>query len=371
MKKHTMSKSNKQLYLYLVLFIFFSLISIYSAEGMLNANNNFFIKQIIWYILGIIFVFLLTKLNNNIIFKYSNHLYIIGNILLLLLLFFGKSINNAKCWFSIPYIGSFQPSEFMKIILIIVLSKNANEFNNKFNSPSLKDEFVFLIKTFAVVAIPSILTFLEPDTGVVLIYLLITVFILFISGIRIRWFLLGISTLFFLIITILLIYFFNKDLFINILGTDFFLRIDRLLDWSNKSGYQLENGMIAIGSAGLLGHGFNKTPLYFPEPQTDFIFAVYASNYGFIGSTILLIVVLFFDLYLVNLAKKTNKINKYIISGILGMLMYQQFQNIGMTLGIIPITGITLPFISYGGSSLLSYMIIIGLIINMDKEKIS
>lgn len=371
MNKKIMSNYNKQLYVFLSLFIIISLVSIYSAETILSYNNHFFIKQIIWYSLGIVLIFLLTKIDNKIIYKYSIYLYILGNILLLLLLFFGNEVNNARCWFMIPYIGSFQPSEFMKIILIIVLSKTTSEFNQKYNSPTIKEEFIFLLKILGIVAIPSILTFLEPDTGVVLIYALITIFILFISGIRIRWFVLLFSAIILSIGIILGIYFLNKDLFIKILGTDFFLRVDRLLDWSNKSGYQLENGLIAIGSGGLLGHGFNHTPIYFPEPQTDFIFAVFSSNFGFIGSLILLILILFFDLNLINLAKSSNLINKYIIAGILGMLVYQQFQNIGMTLGIIPITGITLPFISYGGSSLLSYMIIVALTLNISKEKIS
>lgn len=371
MNTKVIPKYNKQLFILLSIFIVISFVSIYSAETILIKDNNFFIKQIIWYSLGILLIFLLTRFNNKFIYKYSIYLYIIGNILLFLLLIFGESINNAKCWFTIPYIGSFQPSEFMKIILIIILSKLTCEFNEKYKSPTIKEEFLFLIKIMIIVAIPSILTFLEPDTGVVLIYLIITLIILFISGIRLRWF----GILFLIIVigigTILCIYFFNKDLFIKILGTDFFLRIDRLLDWSNKSGYQLENGLTAIGSGGIFGHGFNKTPLYFPEPQTDFIFAVFASNYGIVGSTILLVSLLFFNLNLINLAKDTTNINKYVIAGILGMLIYQQFQNIGMTLGIIPITGITLPFISYGGSSLLSYMIIIGLTLNISKEKIS
>ena len=369
MNKKNIPNYNKNIYIFLGLFIIISLISIYSAETILSYNNHFFIKQIIWYSLGIILILMLKKINNQIIYKYSIYLYILGNILLFLLLFFGKEVHNAKCWFMIPYIGSFQPSEFMKIILIIILSKTTNEFNQKNNSPTVKEEFLFLIKILVIVAIPSILTFLEPDTGVVLIYILITIFILFISGIRIRWFLILFIGIILIISIILSIYFFNKELFIKLLGTDFFLRIDRLLDWSNKSGYQLENGLIAIGSGGLKGHGFNQTPIYFPEPQTDFIFAVFSSNFGFIGSTILLILILLFDLNLIKLAKNNTLINKYIIAGILGMLVYQQFQNIGMTLGIIPITGITLPFISYGGSSLLSYMIIIALTLNMNKKK--
>lgn len=371
MNKKIIPKYNKRLFIILFLFIIISLLSIYSSESILPINNNFFVKQIIWYILGCILIFLFTRLNNKLLYKYAIYLYIFGNILLLLLLFFGESINNAKCWFSIPYIGSFQPSEFMKIILIIILSKMTNEFNEKNNVPTIKEEFFFLLKVALVVMIPSVLTFLEPDTGVVLIYLLITIIILFISGIRLRWFIILFSTIFFIITIILLIYFFNKELFIKILGTDFFLRVDRLLDWSNKSGYQLENGLTAIGSGGIFGHGFNQTPIYFPEPQTDFIFAIFASNYGFIGSTLLILIIIFFDLNLINLAKDTTNINKYVIGGTLGMLIYQQFQNIGMTLGIIPITGITLPFISYGGSSLLSYMVIIAITLNISKEKIS
>ena len=160
-------------------------------------------------------------------------------------------------------------------------------------------------------------------------------------------------------------YFFNENLFISLFGNGFFLRVNRLLDWSNKSGYQLENSLISIGSAGLIGHGFNLD-IYFPEPQTDFIFAVYSSCFGLVGSLILLFLIAYFDIHLILLAKnEKNSIDKYIIVGIVGMLVYQQFQNIGMTFGIMPITGITLPFISYGGSSLISYMIMLGLIFNI------
>ena len=362
-------KYDKQLLFILFIFIIISLISVYSAETILNENNNFFVKQAIWYSLGIFLIFLIIYIGNDIFYKYSFYLYIIGNILLFLLLIFGDPINEARCWFTIPYIGSFQPSEFMKIILIIFLAKEIKKFNEEYNNPSIKDEFKFLLKVILIVMIPSLLTFLEPDTGVVLIYLLITLIMLFISGIRYRWFVILFSLVLLIIGFIFCLYFFNKELFINILGTDFFLRIDRLLDWSNKSGYQLENGMTAIGSAGIFGHGFNNTPIYFPEPQTDFIFAVFSSNFGLIGSLGLLILILLFDLKIIKSAFETkSNINKYVIAGTIGMLIYQQLQNIGMTLGLMPITGITLPFISYGGSSLLSYMIIIGFVLNIYDE---
>jgi len=352
----------------LLLMALISIITIKSAISILpNYMNNLVFKQIIWYLVGFSLVFLIMYLGNDFIFKNIWYIYGFGILSLILLLIFAKPINNARCWFSLPGIGTIQPSEFMKIILIIVLGHMINDFRKNYSNPTIKEEFIFLVKVLFVVAIPSILTFLEPDTGVVLIYLLITTIMLFVAGIRYRWFIILISILFLLIGSVLAIYFINNDLFVNIFGTDFFLRVDRLLDWSNKSGFQLENGMSAIGSAGLFGNF--KVPVYFPEAQTDFIFAVYSSTFGFIGSITLLCILTYFDLKLITTAIKTKDMtSKYIIAGIVGMLIYQQLQNIGMTFGLMPITGITLPFISYGGSSLLSYMIMIGIIFNISNS---
>lgn len=355
----------------LIIFALISVVSIGSAENLLNENNHFVMKQIMWYSIGFIVAFIIMFIGNNFLFKNAWFFYVLGVISLILVLFFGTPINEAKCWFVIKGIGNIQPSEFMKIILIIVLGRMINDFKDKYNNPSVKDEFMFLIKVIFVVGIPSILTFLEPDTGVVLIYLLITIIMLFISGIRYRWFIIMFGIIGIILGTILGIYFTNNNLFIKIFGSSFFLRIDRLLNWSSGSGFQLENGITSIGSGGFLGYGINNTPIYFPEPQTDFIFAVYSNNFGFIGSIFLIGLIIFFDIKLVKLAiENENNINKYVISGIIGMLLYQQFQNIGMTIGLMPITGITLPFISYGGSSLLSYMIMIGIILNVSSENI-
>lgn len=354
----------------ILLFILISILSIYSAETLLKEVNYFWIKQILWYIAGFICIFLILHIGNEVIYRHVWLLYIIGNISLFLLLIFGKPINEAKCWFSIPGIGTIQPSEFVKIILILVLGKMMKNFNDTYPSPTVKEEFLFLLKVILVILPPSLLTFLEPDTGVVLIYLLITIIMLFVFGIRYRWFVILFSILFIGIGTLLFIYFTNNDLFIKIFGTSFFLRVDRLLDWSNKSGYQLENSLISIGSASLIGHGFLKTPLYFPEPQTDFIFGVFSSNFGLLGSLFLIGLIVYFDIRLIFTALKSKyAIDKYVIAGIVGMLLYQQIQNIGMTFGLMPITGITLPFISYGGSSLLSYMMMMGIIFNIANEK--
>lgn len=354
----------------LFLFIVISLLTIGSAQGLLS-NNTLVIKQLLWYIAGIIIILFIMFIGNDFIYKNAWILYVLGVLSLLGLLLFAKPINNARCWYTIPGLGTIQPSEFMKIILIITLGTMIHKFNEEYRTPTIMDEFKFLIKVGIVVLIPSLLTFLQPDTGVVLIYLLITVVMLFISGIRYRWFLIAFSIIGIAIFAVLLVYFINTDLFIKIFGTDFFLRVDRLLDWSSKSGYQLENGMISIGSGGFLGMGLGNTPIYFPEPQTDFIFAVYANNFGFLGSLFLLGLFILFDVKLILLAiKNTNLTNKYIIAGIVGMLIYQQLQNIGMTFGVMPITGITLPFISYGGSSLLSYMMMMGIIFNISNETI-
>lgn len=372
MKLKNIFKIDVKLFTVILCFFIISLLTICSAQKLLPSYlQTLVIKQAIWYLIGFVLAFFIMYVGNNFIYKNIWWFYGFGILTLIGLLIFAKPINESKCWFSIPGIGAVQPSEFMKIILIITLGVLINKFNEKYSNPSVKDEFIFLLKIGLVVLVPSVLTFLQPDTGVVLIYILITITMLFISGIRIRWFIILSSIIVLLLGSIIGIYLLNSDLFIKIFGTSFFLRIDRLLDWSNSSGYQLENGMAAIGAGGLFGYGFNHTPIYFPEPQTDFIFAVLGNNVGLIGSVFLLILITYFDIKLIMLADKTNnKTNKYIIAGIVGMLLYQQIQNIGMTLGLIPITGITLPFISYGGSSLLSYMIMIGIIFNISKENI-
>ena len=128
------------------------------------------------------------------------------------------------------------------------------------------------------------------------------------------------------------IYFFEQDLFIDLFGTDLFYRFDRIFSWRDGTGLQLENALAAIGSAGFFGHGFNQTPIYFPESSTDFIFAVYASNFGLLGVLVLLGIIIYFDTQIVLLAKrKLVDTDKYILAGILGMLLFQQIQNIGMT----------------------------------------
>ena len=309
----------------LIIFAIISITTVYSAQNLLpEYSSNLYLKQLIWYVLGFGIAYFIMFIGNKFFYNSAYILYVINVILLILVLFFGKEVNNSKCWFELGFF-SLQPSEFMKVILILTLSRMINDFNTEYDNPSVETEFKFILKVMLIVFIPSVLTFIEPDTGAVVIYLVTTMTMLFIGGIRKRWFFSLFLIIFVFLGILFAIYFINQDLFISIFGTNFFYRIDRILNWSSGSGGQLTNSLIAIGSAGILGHGFNKTPIYFPELQTDFIYGVFSSNYGLIGSILLIILFIYFDINLINSASKTydNK-DKYTIAGIVSMLVFQQ-----------------------------------------------
>ena len=346
----------------LLLFFVISLASVYSARTISSSSlGNIFIKQLIFYIVGGIILICSYRFKDMII-KYRYLWYIGLNVLLLFLLLFGISVNGSKCWIFLGPV-SFQPSEFMKLSLIIII---ASLLANTKKNMNMKDEFKLLLKIGVITLIPSILTFLEPDTGVVIIYLIIMIVMVISHGINKKWYLLVSIILTLLASSILVLYFVDNELLMKLLGDNIFYRMDRILNWSNQNGYQLENSLVAIGSSGLTGFGFNNTPLYFPESSTDFIFTTFSSNFGFMGSIVLILCIIVFDVTILNMCKQEiNKQDKYILIGICAMIFYQQVQNISMTIGLLPITGITLPFISYGGSSLLSYMFISGILLRI------
>ena len=358
---------NKTISLFIFIFFVISLLSIYSASVYLSKSlGNLVLKQGAWYLGGLIVILLMIKIKNKTLYKYAWYIYLVNLALLVGLLFVAPSINGSKCWYIINGIGSFQPSEFMKISLIIMNAKVIDSFKQRYKVLSMSEEFRLIITIFIITLLPSIITFLEPDTGAVIIYFIISIFMLFVSGIRIRWFISLFCFIFLFVVAFLVIYFFFSDLFISIFGSSFFYRMDRVLNWQSGSGMQLTNSLVAIGSSGIFGHGFNNTPLYFPEAGTDFIFSVFSSNFGFIGSLIFILILISFDITLINISRSDiDSINKYVMVGIMGIIFYQQIQNISMTIGLLPITGITLPFISYGGSSLIAYMILLGLVFNI------
>lgn len=363
------NKLNLNIILSVIIFSFISILSIYTTRIFLKSSlDNLYLKQLIFYILGALITIFTTYKGFNLLKKYHLLIYIGINILLLSLLFFGISVNGSKCWMFLGPI-SFQPSELMKISLIITLAVTISKFKTK-KKQTMKDEFILILKLFILTIIPSILTFLEPDTGVVIIYFLIFITMFIFSNLNKKWYLISFLIILFFLSTFFILYFFHKDLFLNIVGDNIFYRLDRIFNWVSTSGYQLENSLIAISTSGLTGFGFLKNPVYFPEPQTDFIFTTFTANFGFLGAIFLIFIIIVFDSSILRLSlKKIKLVDKYIILGIFIMLFYGQVQNIGMTLGLLPITGIPLPFISYGGTSLLSYMFIVGLILNINKER--
>lgn len=361
-------KANLRLIIYLCIMCIVSITTLYNADIINPSISGIIYKQTLWYIIGILTIILIIIIKNKFIYRYIKFIYLFLNIILLLLLLFGKPINNAKCWIEIPGIGTIQPSEFMKIAIIIYISKYIAKFKRFNKLQNMKKEFKLFLRILLILFIPCLLTFLEPDTGAVIMYILATITILFVSGIDYKWFLLILFITIPIVLIIIYLYFFNTNLFVELLGDSFFLRVERLINWANTSGMQLENGMTAIGNGGLFGK-YLINDIYFPEAHTDFIFAVYAYNFGYIGAVFLVLIICLFDIEIIKIAKKCKKLfEKYIISGFLGILFYQQVQNIGMTFGLLPISGITLPFISYGGSSLISYMIMFGIIMNINLD---
>lgn len=362
-------KTNKKIILTftIIIIIFFicSIASIYNfSYSYIENYKELMYKQIVFYLIGIVLVILLYKTNIKKLLKISPYIYIATNIILLLVLIFGTPINGAKAWFNIPIIGSIQPSEFAKVGIVLYIAYILDKTKTK----TLKDEFKLILKVFIIVLIPSILTFLEPDTGSVIMYFISALIMLFVYGIKIRWFIFTLLMLSIIIGTILLLFYFKKELFIKIFGSSMFYRLDRLFNWSNSSGMQLSNSIYSIGGTNFFGSGNNNIKLYFPEGHTDFIFTSFFTCFGFFGSIILILTIIVFDFTIIKIAEIKKGIYKYLISGFIGIFIYCQIQNIAMTIGLLPITGITLPFISYGGSSLLSSFIILGIIISSTKK---
>lgn len=351
-------RKEKKLFLFLIVFYFISFASIFSFSKYIVSDNSLVIKQTIFYVIGIILILLLKKFSFKRIISIGFFIYLVNVLLLVLVLFIGEEINGTRAWINLGFFGAFQPSEFMKIGIILYGACLIRDYDEK--KVGKRNDFALLIKLFIMLLIPSVLTFLEPDTGAIFIYFISVLFMLFISNIKKTWFILLFTVLLFFLGGVLYLYNFHDDILIKIFGSSLFYRLDRLFDWSNSSGMQLSNSLIAIGASGFLGSGINNILIYFPEGHTDFIFTSLTSIFGLVGALFLIFLFIFFDFFILDLS---NKKNKYVVMGFIGILLYQQIQNISMTIGLLPITGITLPFISYGGSSLISYMILLGIII--------
>ncbi|MEG1596841.1 MAG: FtsW/RodA/SpoVE family cell cycle protein [Bacilli bacterium] len=357
-------KKISSIFIFIIIFMIISILMIYSSTIYLDEVFKYiYLKQLLYYLLGFIIIFIIMYLKNKYILNFTVYFYIFINILLLITLVFAPVINGSRCWLMIgPF--SFQPSELMKIAIILMLAN----IITKHKENGDQSDLILIKKTFLVVLIPSILVFLEPDTGNVIIYFLILLSSLLISGLNKKIIITSCISIFTIFIIFISLYLFNKNLLINIFSSDIIYRIERIISWQNKSGMQLENSLVAIGSSYLFGHGYMHNPIYLIESSTDFIFSVLASNFGLIGSGLFLILILLFDLKLLSVALNNKKLtNKIIVIGSFVAILFPQIQNIAMTMGLLPITGIPLPFISYGGTNILTLMILMGLIINIEK----
>jgi len=261
----------------------------------------------------------------------------------------------------------------MKIVLVIISADIIDKHNREKTDFSFESDFNLAMKMARYVVPALILNILQPDSGIPIIILISLAIMFFLSGVRREWFIIIMSLALFLFFGIIYLYYFQNEFLYQLMGGGY--RLDRFYGWldfekyPDAQGYQLYQSLLSVGTAGLTGHPLRTVVSLIPEAQTDFIFAVISQNFGFLGASFIIILSFALDikLVLITLHSNLNK-ERYMMMGIVGMLMFQHFQNIGMILGLLPITGITLPFVSYGGSSLVSYMIPISVALFMSSE---
>lgn len=360
-----------------------SSLAIYSTFNLVAAGTGtrYLIMQIIWYLVGFLTMGIISNFQNRIIYRYMRPAY---NFLMACLLYlflsmicgrlFGfylplaPSINGAVSWFRIPFISSFQPSEFIKIILIVMTAKSINSFQRNHKNPSYQDDFRMLWEIAKIALPPLLLIFMQPDTGVCIIIVVTLGVMIMCSGIRKEYIYILFGLVFFAVGLFFYLYFYQQDFLSSLVSSYRLQRIEAWLDPESNirgSSNQLYTALLSLGSAGLFGYGLQPNIIAIPEAHTDFIFAAFGQSFGLLGTFIILLSCLILDLYLCKIAyNMKNRVDRLIVIGVAAMMFYQQIQNLGMIVGLLPITGITLPLISYGGSSILSYFIAFGFISN-------
>ncbi|MDF9758303.1 rod shape determining protein RodA [Peribacillus simplex] len=370
------SKFDYNLVTLLLLLFITSCIAIHTAQEFGQYEGDFLFRQVTWYFIGFGMILGVMYLDSEQIFRLNWFFYSLSLFLLIALILspesIAREINGAKSWFQIPGIGSLQPAEFTKISLIICLSYLIQKHHNKYEDKTLKTDFFLLIKMGAATLLPILLIMKQPDLGTSLVLMCIFIGILFVSGISWRIiggiFIIGGS----IVSGILYLVFLHPEI-LRLMGIKIF-QLGRIYAWidpeSYKSGegFNLIKALLAIGSGGV--SGYKGSGVYVPEAHTDFIFSVIASKYGFLGSSILITIYFFLISGMVKLALDVkNSFESYLCVGVVSMIFFHIFENIGMNIGLLPITGIPLPFISYGGSSLMGNMLAIGLIFSISYRK--
>jgi len=342
-----------------------------SCLGVLNLKSicfsggiqlsPYFYKQIYWIIISLFFLFIIININYASIIRYSYYLHFLSLLLLLAVIFIGKMKYGSQRWI---YLGpvSLQPSEIAKITFILSLAKYYTE--NMTQKPFLIKDLIYpvflLFSTF-------LLIYLQPDLGTAGIVMLIFISMTFFINIYKKSL---VYILLFCFFSVPSFWFLLKDYQKNRILTFFNPELDPL-----NAGYQIIQSKIAVGSGGLFGKGFNlgtQSQLRFlPEQHTDFVFSVWAEEWGFLGC--FLILFLFFFIIYRGLSisfDSRNIAGSFIAIGVSFLLFWQVIINILMTIGLFPVVGVPLPFFSYGGSSMLSCMIGVSLLLNIRMRKI-
>ena len=337
------------------------LIALFSATQ--ETDYDEFYKQIIWLAISLVIMILVMVIDYEFLVKISAIFYVIF-ILLLIAVLFTAPINGASSWFDIGFF-SFQPAEFAKIFVILFLTftiKKIQEKNKKdINRPTR------LLIVLAILGLPLLLILKQPDIGTAAAFIVAMMLMLIVAGIDKKYI---IVTAIVVVISVPLLYNF-------ILPEHAKKRIDIFLNPESDprgAGYNIIQSKLAIGAGGLTGMGLlkgNQTQLGFLYPKTtDFIFAVIGEEMGFVVAGAVIIMYVFFVskcLYIAKTAK--DQTGAIIASGITGIFLFHMVENIGMVMGLLPITGVPLPFISYGGSSLITNFMALGLLLNISSKR--
>ena len=358
-----MKKYSKILLIAVIIISLFGTLMIYSssnvwAEYKFNDPYKYLKSQSLFLILGYIVMFIIAKFPYQKYKKLSNIIFFIclGMLILVLIPGIGTIRNGSRSWFGIGSLG-IQPSEFTKIGLIIFTSKYLSN-----NTKDLKNIKKGILPILVVLFLVFALIMLEPDFGTGVVIVMTIIILLFISGVKMNFFIkLGILGLLGIVILVIIAPY----------------RMERIVSfinpWSDPlgSGFQIIQSLYAIGPGGLLGLGLGNSVqkhFYLPEPQTDFIFSIISEEFGFMG--VLIVSSLFITIIYCGFKIAMNcedYFGKYLAFGITFGLAFQTMLNLMVVVGLIPVTVVTLPFLSYGGSSLLISLISIGILLNINK----
>ncbi|MDO4432322.1 MAG: FtsW/RodA/SpoVE family cell cycle protein [Aerococcaceae bacterium] len=351
------------------------ILSVYATTVMIE--NKTIIPTLyhaLWYGVGTLAVIVIIQFDSEQYWKLSTLLYGVGMVLLVLVLLLHDrelaASTGARSWFRLGGF-SFQPSEVFKPAYIVFLSRIITEHNNTTVRRTLRSDMRLLGKIALFALPPMLLIQLQNDLGTNLVLVAITLGMILLSGVS--W---KIITPFVLVVTVVggvLIYLaaFQSEWLIRS-GLVKPYQIGRISAWLNPFGdtqgsaYQLAQSIKAIGSGQLSGKGFGVSEVIVPVRESDFIFTTIAENFGFLGATVLLFIYFMLIYQMVQTCFETkNEFYTYIAAGVISMIMFHILENVGMTIGLLPITGVPLPFVSQGGSALLSNMIGVGLILSM------